>query len=465
MSGRCRARGMRLLALAALCSLAGAAHSALAASGTVSYSTWIVSRGSGTVTLRYLLPVGAAQRLTGAAIPVLTVSKLGDYMLAHTDVWAAGHECPPSDQGYDLGKVDPIQAGAGLYGFEVVFRCAGSMSGITLQDHALFERAPTHVDFARIEIDGRATRQLFTATRQRLEVPDAGPMPSTPIGAYVSLGLRHILHSTDRLCFLVAALLLVARRRDFGGILLCLGAGYGLSILANATGWIEPQTTLAEGFIGFLVALLAVATALLGLKRPRATIGWPALLLVLALIVAAMHAPTAALLLLGAALFSAGWLGTSAGLGRPKLWLLPAGILGFLDGFVLPALVEPLHLRAWTQLPMLIGYDAGALLAEALVLVLLGAGVLLLLRSGYLAVVRPAASDVAAALLGGLGTFWLVSSAAQAVPASRAAKFNVPTSQTIATLGQQPQNSENFLMRKYTMQGNTLVIRTNNPNE
>ncbi len=465
-SGMRRMSRVKLAALAALCSLTGAAHVALAAGDTVSYSTWIVSRASGTVTLRYLLPIGAAQRLTGAAVPVLTVSKLGDYMLAHTDVWAGGHECPASDQGYDLGTVDPIHAGAGMYGFEIVFRCPGSMSGISLHDHALFERSPAHVDFARIEIDGRATRQLFTATRQRLEVdPSAGAMPPAGVGAYVSLGLRHILHGADRLCFLIAAVLLVARRRDLLNILLCLAAGYGLSILVSATGWIEPQTTLVEGFIGFLVALLAVAIALLGLERPRAALGWPALLLVLALIVAAMRAFEPALLLLGAALFSAGLLGTSAGAGRPKLWLLPAGILGLLDGFALPALLAPVQLRAWTQVPMLVGYDIGALLAESIVLALLGAGVFLLLRSGYLARVRPAVSDVGAALLGGLGTFWLVSAAAQSVPASRPATFNVPTSQTAATLGQQPQSPNDLLMRKYKLQGNTLVIRTNNPDE
>ncbi len=461
MSGHRWARWMRLLALAALCSLGGA-HAALAASGTVSYSTWIVSRGSGTVTLRYLLPIGAAQRLTGAAIPVLTVGKLGDYVLAHADVWASGHECPASDQGYDLGKVDPIQAGAGLYGFEIVFRCAGSMTGITLQDHALFERAPTHVDFARIEMDGRAARQLFTITRQRLEVPDSGPMPPAGTGAYVTLGLRHILHSTDRLCFLLAALLLVRRRWDLTGLLASLAAGYVLSILAQATGWIVPQTSLIEGFLGFLVALLAVLIAMLQLERPQAAIGWPVLQLVLALAAASMHAPGAALLLFGAALLSAGLLSASAARGRPMVWL-PAGIFGLLDGFALPSLIAPLNLQRWTQVSMLIGYDAGALLADTIVLALLAAAAFGLLRGGYLLVIRPAMNDVAAAALGTLGTFWLVTGAAASLPPGH---LKISASRMLGTVSGEPaQDANSLLMREYELQGNTLVKRSSTPEE
>ncbi|MGB6450807.1 MAG: HupE/UreJ family protein [Steroidobacteraceae bacterium] len=456
----------RILALAASCLLVGAAHVALAAGDSVSYSTWVVSRDSGTVTLRYVLPVDTAQGLTGAAIPVLTVSKLGDYVLAHTDVWARGHECPASDQGYDLGKVDPLEVGTGLYGFEIIFRCAGPMSGLSLHDYAMFERAPAHVDFARIEIDGRFTRQLFTASSQRLAVPDTGSLPAAGIGEYVRLGLMHILHGSARLCFLLAALLLVRRWQDVASILATLAAGYGLALLAQATGWIQPQTALIESFIGCLVALLAVGIATVQIGRLQiAAAGWTALLLLLAVAAASMHAADAALLLLGAALFSAGFLATSAGRARPRLWLLPAGILGLLDGFVLPALLAPQHLAGWTRAPMVIGYDAGAVLADALVLALLAAGALALLRSRYFSLLRPAMSDLSAACLGGLGMFWLVSGAAQTLPPAGAGKVGISIGQALAHVGEASESSDSLLMRKYELQGNTLVARPSQPEQ
>lgn len=152
---------LALAGLGATCGVARAAqtvqaapvsHVAPGAAASASYSTWIVSRDAQTVTLRLTLPAAAAQRLSGTDIPVLTVSKLGDYVLAHTAVEAAGRDCPASDQGYDLGRVDPLNVGAGLYGFEIVFRCPRRLTGLLLEDHVLFGRTPSHVDFARVEV-------------------------------------------------------------------------------------------------------------------------------------------------------------------------------------------------------------------------------------------------------------------------------------------------------------------------
>jgi len=105
---------------------------------------------------------------------------------------------------------------------------------------------------------------------------------------------------------------------------------------------------------------------------------------------------------------------------------------------------------------MLIGYDAGALLADILVLALLAAGILGLLRSGYLLVLRPALSDVAAAALGGFGAFWLVSGAAHTLPPKRPSNIEISTSQNVVneTLG------KSLLMREYKLEGNTLCHPT-----
>ncbi|HEY4338451.1 MAG TPA: hypothetical protein VGM97_00715, partial [Steroidobacteraceae bacterium] len=112
---------MKRLALIALCLLAGAAGGAEAQQRSVSYSTWIVSGNM--VTLRYLLPVSVAQRLMGVEVQVLTVGKLEEYLLRHQTVGSAGGECPAIDQGFDLGRVDPLAVGPDLYGFEIFYRC------------------------------------------------------------------------------------------------------------------------------------------------------------------------------------------------------------------------------------------------------------------------------------------------------------------------------------------------------
>lgn len=392
----------------ALAVLGAAPRPAHAESRAISYSDWIVSRN--TVMLRYVLPVAEAQRLTGVEIPVATVAKLGEYILHHTAVTASGRECPAIDQGYDLGKVDPVRAGPGLYGFEIFFRCGAPLRDLTLENRALFHRMPGQVNFARIQAGGRFTQQLFTADRERLHIPDLAAVPPAGLGAYMRLGMRHILRSADRLCFLLAALLLARRRRDVAWIVAGLAAGYGISELIRAAGLIVPRDTLVESFVGFLVALCAVALAVPQLARPRVAIaGWPALLAVFAITAAIAGAAHPALLLAGAAGLAAGFLAAAHRPGQWRgLWLLPVGVLGFLDGWVLPVQLAPLHLPDWTEARMSLGFDLGALVLDA-VLLAAAVGVHALLRYGRLAPRRAAVNVLAAACLGGLGMFWLVS--------------------------------------------------------
>jgi hypothetical protein len=409
-----------------------------AADPSVSYSTWIVS--SDTVMLRFVVPSAEAERLTGSAIPVLTVGKLGDYVLEHTAVSASGRECPAIDQGYDLGRVDPVRAGPGLYGFEIFFRCGQPMRALVLEDHALFDRAPGHVDFARIEDGQRFTDQLFTASRQRVRIGDPARAPAAGLGAYLGLGIGHVLRDAGRLCFLLAALLAARRPRAALEILAGLAAGYALALAADGSGLIFSEPRMIEAFIGFLVALGAVAAVAPHLEQPViAAAGFPLLLFALAIVAAALRAPRPALLLGGAALLSAGFLAAIRGdtartvrsgtvRARVRGWVLtlPAAIFGFLDGFALPSLLAPLEVTGWGRARMSLGYDLGALIAEAVVLaaaagaLALGRG-FVLDRPGKLTAVAAGAGPgrppprlalaevLGAAIFAGLGTFWLVS--------------------------------------------------------
>lgn len=421
-----------LRAIALLLVLACAARAAHAAGPSVSYSTWIISND--TVMLRFVLPVAQADRLTGSAIPVLTVNKLGQYVLEHTAVSASGRDCPAIDQGYDLGRVDPVRVGPGLYGFEIFFRCGEPLNSLVLADHALFDRVPGHVNFARIEAGTRFTDQLFTSAKQRVRIASPAAVPAAGLGEYLGLGILHVLSDAARLCLLIVAAYAARRPREGLLILAALCGGYVLALVARGSGLVVSEEPLIEAFVGFLVALCAVAVVAPQLGRTRmASAGWPLLLLALALVAAGLRAPRPALLLAGASALSAGFLpAMRAGLPR-GIMALPAAIFGFLDGFALPSLLAPLGLDFSSRARMSIGYDAGALLAETGVLAVVIAG-LALARSGRFTVrgrtpngagsVRAGrfiaaasaplsrgtlAEVVAAAIFAGLGTFWLVS--------------------------------------------------------
>jgi len=369
---------------------------AAAQSGSVSYSLW--SLDGHRVTMRFLLPAAEANRIAGTDIDVLTMSRFASYLLDHTAVQAAGQNCPAIDQGYDIGKVDPLTVGAGLDGFEIFFQCDQPQE-IVLEE----------------QIDGGPfAQQLFTAAHQWLSLPTQGTMPSAGILRYVSLGGRHVLGSLARWCFLLGAWLLVRRARPLAGVIGGLAAGYALSIPLALLGSVTPHAVLLEAFLGLLVALLAGQLLARQLERERlVALGACGLLLWMAAMALFAHAGARVWLLAGAGLFAGGFLCLRQ---RPSAIALgPAalGVLfGLLDGWLLPAQLLPLQLPVRTQWPMLAGFDVGALLAEALVLAaLLAAGFLAQQWSGWprRMAARALLRDVVTAALGALGLFWLVS--------------------------------------------------------
>jgi hypothetical protein len=283
---------------------------------------------------------------------------------------------------------------------------------------------PGHVNFARIEVGRHLTDQLFTSARQRLHIPDPAAVPSAGLSEYIGLGILHILRDAGRLCFLLAALLAVRRPRQWLLILTGLAVGYVLALAAEASGLIVSDQPMVEAFIGFLIALCAVTAVAPQLRRPGIAVGWPLVLLVLAIVAAGLRAPRPALLLVGAAGLSAGFLaairpGRRGIMAMPGIMALPAAIFGFLDGFALPSLLAPLDLTVSSRVRMSVGYGVGSLIAEAGVLALvvgaltLGprlvrAGNRMAAAAGQPAVRRSLLEVLAAATFAGLGTFWLV---------------------------------------------------------
>jgi hypothetical protein len=396
---------VKRLAVIALCLLGGAAGCAVAQERSVSYSTWIISGNM--VTLRYVLPVTVAQRLMGIDVPVLTTEKLEEYLLQHQTVGSAAGNCPAIDQGFDLGRVDPLAVGAGLFGFEIFYRCADPRH-LRLHNTAIFDAVPHHVDFARIQVDGHVVAQLFTVGHQELAVPDAQPVSPASFAAYKELGLKHDLQGIDRWIFLLGAFLLVRRRRDVGYLIAALICGYALSVLVVATGWVLPRMPRIEAFMGLLVALLGALIMQRELRGAAEGLPWPAIMLIVVLLVALPAVPSAALALLGAGALVCGLLSYSRWFeARRILWPGVIALFAFLDGFVLPAMLEPAQLSRHTQIGMLTGFDLGATLI-AILLLGLASGAWLLARALRLGAPRAIINDVCAACLCGLGSFWLL---------------------------------------------------------
>jgi hypothetical protein len=390
---------VKRLALIALCLLAASAGCAVAQERSVSYSTWIIAGNM--VTLRYLLPVTVAQRLMGVEVPVLTTEKLEEYLLQHQTVGSVAGDCPAIDQGFDLGRVDPLAVGPDLYGFEIFYRCKDPRQ-LLLRNTAVFDAVPGHVDFARIEMNGQIIAQLFTARHRELSLPETQAVAPTSFAAYLRLGLVHVLTSADRWIFLLGALLLVRRRQDAAYLVAAVVGGYLLSVLVVSTGWVSPRLPRMEAFMGLLVVLLGALITQRELhSHPGTRMRWPTLLLLLVLLLALVRAPSAAFALLGGAALAAGFLSSQF------LWPCLVAMFTFLDGFVLPAVLGPAQLPQRTQTRMLLGFDLGATLIAVLLLGLVF-GAWWLLQARRVIAPRALVNDVGAACLCGLGSFWLL---------------------------------------------------------
>ncbi|MGH8325886.1 MAG: hypothetical protein ACRET2_03900, partial [Steroidobacteraceae bacterium] len=72
---------------------------------------------------------------------------------------------------------------------------------------------------------------------------------------------------------------------------------------------------------------------------------------------------------------------------------------------------------------------------------------------------QPAAGELTAACLAGLGTFWLVGAAGSTrTPTKPQVQISIP--QALETVDQVHQTGKSLLMRNYKLQGNTLCHPT-----
>lgn len=373
----------------------------------VSYSIWTVTGGE--VVLRFLVPAWEADAALGRAPFLITQQRLGNYLLEHTAVTASGRMCLPEDQGYDLGRVDPVSVGAKLYGFEIFFRCPIA-TGLVLTDSALFDRLPGHVNFARVAVNGRFRQELFSAGKAQLHLPDAGTLRPAAIGRYVSLGLRYVFQHLDWICFLVGFVTLLAVGRDPLWLAAGLAIGLLLSMVAALCGCVAPRSpALLEAFVGFLVTLPVARHVGMSMeRRGLAVCAAMAVLFVLSVAALFLHRSEAAILLAGAGPLAGGMLALAGGRLERLVWLLgPATLFGLIEGFALAQALQPLRLTPADRLPMLSGFDLGVLLSEVAVL-LCAAGLSGGLRQKGSVWQVAVATDIVAAIVGGLGIHQLL---------------------------------------------------------
>jgi hypothetical protein len=384
-----------------LCILASilASQSAPAQARSVSRSEWIIAQDQ--VMVREIIPAAEAHHLKPAGLPPSN-EELAAYVLDHVGVNSQGSVCRAIDQGYDLGRVNTLAAGPGLYGFEIIFHCPHITPPVL--SNTVLQQVPEHIDYAHIELDGAASEQVFTARHFTLDL-SVHPA-SAGFSTYAALGARHVGRSWQRLCFLLGLALLIKSRREGWMAVMALCCGYAVAVLIPIADQL-PRMPALESAIGLLVALCAAQWVARRMPvSPRVGLGITA---ALALVCVAVgrgmgEVPWS---LMGAALLSGSLLTLSSR--RPFVALIGLPLLfGLLDGVVLAG--DYARLQMWTEFkagPQMF-FNLGALSVELGIMAVLLGGKAWWGRSRQRAGYSPLAEEVAATALAGLGAFWLV---------------------------------------------------------
>lgn len=403
----------------ALVFAAHAAHAADPQSGrldwpgrSVSDTIWTID-GS-TVHLRYVLPLSEAGELAlpGGARP--DAGAVGQAVGAAVSVGSEGGDCPEIDQGEGVGQVYTLAMTPGFDRYEIIFACP-SAARIRLHDGVLFDRAPGHVDYARVQVDGGPPAlQVFTRGHETLALPPGRLPPGASLVRFAVEGALRFVEGAG--LAIAAALLLLQRRwRDIGATAVALVGGYAASLAATLLGLAAPDEALAAALAATMVVFTA-AGALAGFAAgaggSRSFAVWSAALV--ALLIAAVAAlaavrsvpagiATAGVLAFGAVAL---WLGSA---GRAWRWLLfaPAAVFAFLDGLGAAGGLSPLRPPLASVAIMLTGYGLGA--AGAGILLVGGAAAISRLFRRRFERAGSVLAELGGAILIGLGLFWFAS--------------------------------------------------------
>jgi hypothetical protein len=304
-------------------------------------------------------------------------------------------------------------AQAGYLRVEGQWQCP-SDGPIELEVGAFFDAAPSHVHYARVRIDnGPPSEYLFTNQERRHEIVTATQQGSTAhgasFGAYLLLGIEHILIGVDHIAFLLALLLLCRQVREVVFLVTGFTLGHSLTLSLAVLGVVEPNVPVIEAMIGFTIALVAAENiAATTNAAARTAVMATAILAALVLVKIFSQIGLPIVTLVGLALFTLCYLPLASGQGhRLRLRPLLTVLFGLIHGFGFASVLMEIGLPTSRLIPALLGFNVGVEIGQLGIVTALGIVGMLLRRYVPKADSR-LALDVASAALCALGLFWFI---------------------------------------------------------
>lgn len=392
-------RHLLLALVAALTAAPACAHTR-----SESLSSWVVQGAE----VRASVTVPETEALRLAPQPP-SDAEVAAYVAAHLAVRAGGQPCALQ------GRPAAPPAARGFRRAELQWRCPQPQA-IELHTDAFYELAPTHVMLARVQAGGRWTEQLLTAERHSVAVGASG-LQGAGFGAYVAMGLSHIVTGPDHIAFLLGLVLISLGWRDLALVVTGFTLGHSATLALAVSGWLRPAPELIDVLIALTIGLVGAenVAAVMGRGGALASRRADALAFAAGGLLLAMAAARVAglgrlpvLLLLGTALFAPCYLLLSRRLAdAAPLRAAVTAVFGLIHGFAFANDLIELELPPGRLAGLLFGFNLGVELGQLLIVALLLGGAALLVRL-RLALPRPLVVEGGSAALVGLALFWIV---------------------------------------------------------
>jgi len=396
----------RLWRLLVLLSLAFAALGSAAQAHTKSetHSIWRIS-GS-TVHVTWSVPEIEAKRLAGPGGAPPSDARVGAYLVGHAKVLNDGKPCPRA------GPVRPTAASSGFRRFEFSFQCP-TAKDMKLHSDVFFDLVPSHVTFAQVVSEnGDFIEQLFDREHRTLDAAGAGgggKLQNASFFQYVGMGMTHIFTGIDHMAFILGFIILARKLRDLLFVVTGFTIGHSLTLALAVTGIVRPHPEYIDALIGLTIALVGAENIATASKRP-AIVGLSIIgllgLMALGKVIGFGGLP--ALLLLGAAIFTANYLMVSGHLvDAARVRLVVTLMFGLIHGFGFAANLLDERLPKGRLAELILGFNIGVELGQ-LTVVFVVLGLVALLARIRLSLPRPLVIDTVSAGLVGFGLFLFV---------------------------------------------------------
>ena len=374
-----------------------------------SFSSWSIHNGEVRMTFSIMAREATRLPLIEGSIPDLDVLLLS-HLAATIRVASRGEPCasPASPR--------VLAARKGYLRAEWHFHCTPD-APVEISNEAFFAVAPSHIHYARVRYaDNPPVEYLFSdAGRRHVISPNTQaqvPPQGTSFGAYVALGVEHILNGIDHIAFLLSLLILCRRPKEVALMVTGFTLGHSVTLSLAVLGILEPNVPVIDALIGFTIALVAaenvgVRAGASGMIAVIAGLGLASFLLLRVWAGIGLPVSTST----GLVIFTVCYLPlsdtpTAAARRRPLLTVL----FGLIHGFGFARALMEIGLPQGRLASALFGFNVGVEIGQ------LGTVITLWVTSRLVARSWPCADfrlgfDVLSAGLCGLGLYWFVARA------------------------------------------------------